>query len=78
VSPQSKVIPNRAFLEDNYQKLIAQYPDENKVPRPPHWGGFIVKPESFEFWQGRSSRLHDRLRFTQNDSGEWVRDRLAP
>lgn len=78
VSPQSKVIPDRSFLEENYQKLLLQYPDENQVPRPPHWGGYIVKPESFEFWQGRSSRLHDRLRFTKNESGEWIRDRLAP
>ncbi len=78
VSPQSKVIPGRNFLEENYQKLMMQYPDENKVPRPPHWGGYIVKPVSFEFWQGRSSRLHDRLSFTQNAVGEWIRVRLAP
>lgn len=78
VSPQSKVIPNRSFLEENYQRLVNEYPDESKVPRPPHWGGYIVKPESFEFWQGRSSRLHDRLRFTQSESGDWVRERLAP
>lgn len=77
VSPQSKVIPDRAFLENNYNQLIEKYPDENKVPRPPHWGGFIVKPESFEFWQGRSSRLHDRLKYTSTAEG-WSRDRLAP
>lgn len=79
VSPQSKVISGRNFLEENYQRLILQYPDENKVPRPPHWGGYIVKPESFEFWQGRSSRLHDRLRFMKNNqSSQWLRERLAP
>lgn len=77
VSPQSKVIPDRAFLENNYKQLVEKYPDENKVPRPPHWGGFIVKPESFEFWQGRSSRLHDRLKYTKNTEG-WIRERLAP
>jgi pyridoxamine 5'-phosphate oxidase len=79
VSPQSKVIPGRNFLEENYQRIMLQYPDENQVPRPPHWGGYIVKPESFEFWQGRSSRLHDRLRFTKNNqSSQWLRERLAP
>ncbi|WP_026764391.1 MULTISPECIES: pyridoxamine 5'-phosphate oxidase [Sediminibacterium] len=77
VSPQSKVIPNRAFLENNYNQLVEKYPDENAVPRPPHWGGFIVKPESFEFWQGRSSRLHDRLKYTKSSEG-WNRERLAP
>ena len=77
VSPQSKVIPNRAFLENNYHELVKKYPNENTVPRPPHWGGFIVKPESFEFWQGRSSRLHDRLKYTKTKEG-WNRERLAP
>lgn len=77
VSPQSKVIPDRFFLENNYNVLVKKYPDENAVPRPPHWGGYIVKPESFEFWQGRSSRLHDRLKYTKTKKG-WNRERLAP
>lgn len=77
VSPQSKVIPDRAFLENNYNELVKKYPDENAVPRPPHWGGFIVKPESFEFWQGRSSRLHDRIKYSKTQDG-WNRERLAP
>ncbi len=77
VSPQSKVIPDRFFLENNYNVLVKKYPDENAVPRPPHWGGYIVKPESFEFWQGRSSRLHDRLKYTKTKEG-WNRERLAP
>ena len=77
VSPQSKVIPDRFFLENNYNELVKKYPDENAVPRPPHWGGYIVKPESFEFWQGRSSRLHDRLKYTKTKEG-WNRERLAP
>jgi pyridoxamine 5'-phosphate oxidase len=78
VSPQSQVISGRAFLEDNFQQLMVKYPDERLVPRPPHWGGYIVKPTSFEFWQGRSSRLHDRLRFVQQPNQEWLRERLAP
>ncbi|MBL7760109.1 MAG: pyridoxamine 5'-phosphate oxidase [Sediminibacterium sp.] len=78
VSPQSQVIPNRQFLEDNFKKLTEQYPDETQVPRPEHWGGYIVVPESFEFWQGRSSRLHDRLQYTLQPNHEWKRERLAP
>lgn len=78
VSPQSQVIPGRQFLEDNFKKLTAQYPDENQVPRPEHWGGYIVIPESFEFWQGRASRLHDRLQYTLQPGQQWKRERLAP
>lgn len=78
VSPQSKVIPNRQFLEDNFKQLREQYPDDEKVPRPDHWGGYIVQPQSIEFWQGRSSRLHDRLLYTAEQNGIWRRERLAP
>lgn len=78
VSPQSQVIPNRQFLEDNFKRLTIQYPDETKVPRPEHWGGYLVVPEAMEFWQGRSSRLHDRLKFTIQPDNSWKRERLAP
>ena len=74
-SPQSQVISSRAVLVSNAAKAAMQHglnPD-----RPPHWGGYRLVPERFEFWQGRRSRLHDRLRFQLQD-GAWVRDRLAP
>ncbi len=75
-SPQSAVIPDRAFLETAHAELMAKYPDGDP-PRPPNWGGYRVLPTVIEFWQGRQSRLHDRIRFTRTASG-WVRDRLAP
>jgi pyridoxamine 5'-phosphate oxidase len=74
-SPQSQPISSRAVLVANAAKAAVQHglnPD-----RPPHWGGYRLVPDGFEFWQGRRSRLHDRLRFTRVD-GAWVRDRLAP
>ena len=75
-SQQSEVIPDRAFLEHRHAELAAKYPD-GVVPRPPNWGGYRVQPESIEFWQGRPSRLHYRIRF-RRDSGRWVRERLSP
>jgi pyridoxamine 5'-phosphate oxidase len=75
-SPQSAVIPDRAFLERAHAELTAKYP-EGDPPRPPNWGGYRVLPTVIEFWQGRRSRLHDRVRFTRT-AGGWVRDRLAP
>jgi pyridoxamine 5'-phosphate oxidase len=75
-SPQSAVIASRAVLERAHEELLAQYPDGNP-PRPPNWGGYRVLPAVIEFWQGRPSRLHDRIRFTRTSSG-WVRERLAP
>lgn len=74
-SPQSQVIPNRGVLVANAAKYGAQF--LLQPPRPPHWGGFRLVPERWEFWQGRKSRLHDRLRY-RRDAGAWVRERLAP
>jgi pyridoxamine 5'-phosphate oxidase len=77
VSPQSNVISSRDVLEENLKKLEKKY--ENKeIPRPDYWGGFIVKPVSVEFWQGRPNRLHDRLRYRLLDELDWKRERLAP
>jgi pyridoxamine 5'-phosphate oxidase len=74
-SPQSQVIAGRSVLVANAAKYGAQF--LLQPPRPPHWGGYRLKPEQWEFWQGRKSRLHDRLRY-RLDSGAWVRERLAP
>ncbi|MBN9204811.1 pyridoxamine 5'-phosphate oxidase [Methylibium petroleiphilum] len=75
-SPQSQVIASRAVLVANAAKVGAQF--LLNPPRPPHWGGFRLLPDRWEFWQGRKSRLHDRLRYTQQPAGGWLRERLAP
>ena len=76
VSPQSQVIKNRAELENHIVVLKEKYQDQ-EIPRPSHWGGYVVKPNLIEFWQGRPSRLHDRIRYKLVD-GNWIIDRLAP
>ena len=75
-SAQSTAVADRAALETRYAELSAQHTGQ-VVPLPPFWGGYRVKPEQIEFWQGRPSRLHDRLLYTR-DSGDWSRSRLAP
>ncbi|MCK0124715.1 pyridoxamine 5'-phosphate oxidase [Gelidibacter sp. F2691] len=77
VSHQSDVVANRKVLEDNLRQLEAEF-ESKEIPRPEHWGGFIVKPVSMEFWQGRPNRLHDRIRFTLNAEFDWIMERLAP
>ncbi|MEO6949396.1 MAG: pyridoxamine 5'-phosphate oxidase [Ginsengibacter sp.] len=75
-SPQSQVINNREFLQQNVEKYNAQFDTEN-IPRPPFWGGYIVIPSMVEYWQGRPGRLHDRLQYTSTKN-EWEIKRLAP
>ena len=75
-SPQSEVIPGRTVLVTNAAKYAAQF--MLQPPRPPHWGGYRLKPDNWQFWQGRKSRLHDRLRYTLQSEGGWLRERLAP
>src|SRR5690606_8016510 len=77
VSNQSEVIPNYDYLVDQLQSLEAQYETEEFIPRPKHWGGFLVRPVSIEFWQGRPNRLHDRIRYTLQGL-DWKIERLAP
>ncbi|MCB0705436.1 MAG: pyridoxamine 5'-phosphate oxidase [Saprospiraceae bacterium] len=77
-SPQSRVIPDRSILDDNLRAMESRFQNENPLPCPPHWGGFLVVPDQIEFWQGRSSRLHDRIKFTCLPDKSWQIQRLAP
>jgi pyridoxamine 5'-phosphate oxidase len=76
VSDQSSKIPSREFLQNQFENLKNEIANEN-LKRPEHWGGFLVKPVKFEFWQGRESRLHDRILY-EKENGNWVISRLAP
>ena len=75
-SPQSEVVESRRVLDENEAAFTAKFGDN--PPRPPHWGGYRLKPDNWQFWQGRKSRLHDRLRYTLQSDGTWLRERLAP
>lgn len=75
-SPQSQIIEDRQILDENYNRY-QEYFLNNEIKKPPHWGGFLIRPEYFEFWQGRSNRLHDRIEF-QKSGQEWIIHRLAP
>jgi pyridoxamine 5'-phosphate oxidase len=74
-SPQSQVVRGREVLDRMFEEAAARFGDE--VPLPPFWGGYLVKPDEFEFWQGRENRLHDRVRYRRQE-GRWVIERLAP
>jgi pyridoxamine 5'-phosphate oxidase len=76
VSPQSQIITDRKALENKVEELTNQY-EGKTIPKPAHWGGYIVKPTSIEFWQGRTSRLHDRIKYDLIN-GKWQTNRLAP
>lgn len=76
-SPQSRVIPDRGWLERELAAARERFGSSEDIPRPPHWGGYRVAPSSVEFWQGRPSRLHDRIRY-QREAGGWRIERLAP
>ena len=77
-SPQSEVIAGREALEQLFAGFREAHPDEAAIPRPDHWGGYRLEPDRIEFWQGRPSRLHDRLAFRREPSGDWALARLAP
>jgi pyridoxamine 5'-phosphate oxidase len=76
-SPQSKEIDSRELLEEADRQVTAQYADAAEIPRPPHWGGYLLQPDRIEFWQGRPNRLHDRIMY-ELYGGKWLIKRLAP
>ncbi|MGB5500259.1 MAG: pyridoxal 5'-phosphate synthase, partial [Maribacter sp.] len=77
VSDQSEVIASRTVLEDKLKALEKEY-EGKEIPRPNYWGGYLVRPVSIEFWQGRPNRLHDRIRYSLQEDFDWKIERLAP
>jgi pyridoxamine 5'-phosphate oxidase len=76
-SPQSKVVENKEWLEKTFKHYSEKF-KQGKIPKPPHWGGYRVQPLKIEFWQGRPSRMHDRILYTGTTPGKWKIERLAP
>jgi len=76
-SDQSEIVPSRKYLDDRLASFEKKF-EHKEIPRPKHWGGFIVKPISMEFWQGRPNRMHDRIIYTLQEDFDWKIDRLAP
>lgn len=77
-SPQSDVVPDRDFLMERYARESDRFAAQEDVPRPPFWGGYLVRPHAIEFWQGRPGRMHDRILFERVDDSGWTVQRLAP
>lgn len=77
-SRQSEVIADRAVLDRRMARLEEAYGDTDDIPLPPFWGGYVVRPDTVEFWQGRDDRLHDRIRYSRTAGGSWLVERLAP
>ncbi len=76
-SPQSMVVAGKAFLQETFEYYAERF-KHGQIPKPPHWGGYRIKPSSIEFWQGRPSRMHDRILYTKTETDNWKIDRLAP
>ncbi|QJD98485.1 pyridoxamine 5'-phosphate oxidase [Mucilaginibacter robiniae] len=76
-SPQSQEIADRSIVENKWKQLETEYTDK-EIPKPSYWGGYILRPQLIEFWQGRSSRLHDRILYKKSDKSNWKKVRLAP
>ena len=76
-SPQSMVVAGKTWLKETFQYYTERF-KHGKIPKPPHWGGYRVKPVRIEFWQGRPSRMHDRILYTEESTGKWKTERLAP
>jgi pyridoxamine 5'-phosphate oxidase len=77
-SNQSQILASRKILEARMSDLEARYANSDNIPKPEHWGGYCLDPSVLEFWQGRRSRLHDRIRYTRQEGGTWKIERLAP